>query len=78
MQIDWYYLEKSIATCSLSPEEKDRITNRLVVICNADDEFSSDEREELIKRVRENQVDKIIAGMNYNQTDILNHLKKLK
>jgi hypothetical protein len=35
------------------------------------------EAEEEIRQLNEMQLDPILAGRNYSQTDILNHLKKL-
>lgn len=76
--LNWYYIEKAFANCSLSPVEIERIRARLVQLEGEEDEFSNDEREALISSVYENQHDRIMMGFNYNQTDIKNHLKKLK
>ena len=76
--LDWFYLEKSFANCSLPPAQLDQMKLRLVELEGKEDEFSYDERQVLMRSVYENQHDRIIMGFNYNQTDIKNHLKKLK
>lgn len=75
---DWFYLSKALSNCSLPESEKENIEARLTVLEQFDDEFSHDEKKALIERIYENQHDRITMGYNYNQTEILKHLKKLK
>lgn len=77
MIIDWYYLEKSKQTCSMRPDIIDYITSRLIVLEDKDDEFSFSESERLIETIKFNQLDPILAGLNYGQKDIIRHLNKL-
>ena len=51
---------------------------RIIEISESDNEFEVLEIESLEKQLEENQLDPITSGSNYNQTDILRHLKKLK
>lgn len=76
--VDWFYLEKDLQTCSLPHETQIRICERLITLEKSDDEFSYYEANELIEKVKNNQLDKISYGFNYGMRDIIKHLKKLK
>ena len=41
-------------------------------------EFTEREYYDLIQHLKDNELDPITQGRNYNQTDIKNHLKKLR
>lgn len=41
-------------------------------------EFTEQEYYDLIQHLKDNELDPITQGRNYNQTDIKNHLKKLR
>ena len=71
--IDWYYLEKISGKSSYKPN-----INRLIEMENNWNEFTEIEYREILRKTRENIIDPIPNGMNYNQTDIRRHLKKLR
>ena len=77
MQFDSYSLEQKLATTYLTQNEKDNIIDRYLSL-DIDNEFDLFEVEEINKKIFESQVDPILAGWNYNQRDILRHLKKLR
>ena len=64
--------------CSLTEERKEMILERLMTLEGSEDEFSIEETFSLIDEIRGNQFDPIVNGVNYSQTDILNHLNKLR
>jgi hypothetical protein len=81
--IEWYYIEKNLQLCSLNTDVLEGMINRLFVLeamleFEDDNEYFISEAYSIINTIRENQFDPITHGTNYNQTAILNHLKKLK
>ena len=52
--------------------------NRIEYIDTNWDEFTKLEYYSIIEKLKESQLDPITSGQNYNQTDILTHLKKLR
>jgi len=81
--IDWYYIEKLMQSCSLNPDVLEASENRLLVLESLiefedDNEYYINEVYTIINKIRDNQLDPITHGTNYNQTAILKHLKKLR
>lgn len=79
MLIDWYTLEKLIFNCSFSDAKKDQIIHRFYLLEDINNnEFADSEKDKIIESLYNNQLDPITHGSGYNQTDIKNHLKKLR
>ena len=75
---DWYTLEKILSTCALSEQQKEELTDRLMILEKSENEFAEDEIYQIIDKIYQNQQDHIVSGNNYGQRDIIRHLKKLK
>jgi len=75
--LDWSKIEKLASSSSIDVDFK-----RLMYMEQTADIFNEDEYNEEIYRLIEylvnNQLDPITHGRGYNQTDIKNHLKKLR
>lgn len=71
--VDYVYIDKLM---TLSTIEID--WNRIDYIDNNWNEFTELEYWTIISKLKESQLDPITSGQNYNQTDILNHIRKLK
>ena len=78
MIFSWLDIEKNMLRCSLSEDRKENIMARLYYLEGQDNEFAIDEFNRIYKEILDNQHDPIVNGTNYNQTDIQNHLKKLR
>jgi len=63
------YIESLLMTAVISPEEQSNIFRELTTM-------SADRAREVIDRLRENQLDPIASGTNYDQGDIARKLKK--
>lgn len=59
-------------------EEKDYIIDRVVFIENNWNEFTELEYYSIIKELKNNQLDKIAFGLNYQANHITKHLKQLE
>jgi hypothetical protein len=71
--VDYVYIDKLM---TLSTIEIDWY--RIDYIDNNWNEFTELEYWTIISKLKESQLDPITSGQNYNQTDILNHIRKLK
>jgi hypothetical protein len=69
-----FYLIESLEECS----SLDVDWTRLDYINENWNEFTEMEYYDLIQKLKDNELDPVTQGRNYNQTDIRNHLKKLK
>ena len=69
-----FYLIESLEQCS----SLDVDWTRLDYINENWNEFTEMEYYDLIEKLKDNELDPITHGRNYNQTDIKNHLNKLK
>lgn len=79
MFIDWHKLEKLLDGSSFNENEIDRIWHRLYHLEKIEgNEFADNEYREIEQKLYNNQLDRVTHGTNYNQTDIKNHLKKLR
>ena len=78
MNLDWFNLERLINASSYSDKMKSKTIDRLIAIDGKEDEFSISEYHTIVKGLRDNQLDPVVHCMNYSQTDIINHLNKLK
>lgn len=80
--IPFEYIEKKLDASNYTPEEKQEVLNRLVIMEDTwndnVDEFYKLELDNIIRTLLDNQLDPITHGRGYQQTDILNHLKKLR
>ena len=80
--IPFQYIEKLLDASNYTPEEKQSVIDRLIIMedtLNDDvEEFYKLEIDSIILSLLQNQLDPITHGRGYNQTDILNHLKKLR
>lgn len=77
MTFDWYSIEKLFAMSNKTEREKEIIKGRLMAIDKDYNEFSLTEFREIQSDLYANQLDPIICAMNYNQMDIVRHLRKL-
>jgi hypothetical protein len=71
--VDWNAIEK---LSRLSTYRVDY--DRLEYLEANENEFTQAEYWVIVEQLKDNLLDPITSGMNYNQTDILKHLKKLK
>ena len=71
--VDFYYIERLADMAGIEVD-----WGRLDYINENWNEFTESEYYNLVNKLRENEQDPVTSGMNYNQTDILKHLKKLK
>lgn len=74
----WLVVEKGLLRCSLEEHRIEAIKDRLMKLEGKEDEFSISEVYDILNEIRDNQFDPIVNGVNYNQSDIMNHLKKLR
>jgi hypothetical protein len=63
------FIESLLQYAVIDHDEADRILNSMY-------SYTYEEAEKLISRLQLNQINPILAGHNYSQTDILNHLNK--
>ena len=71
--VDFYYIERLAEMAGLEPD-----WNRLDYINENWNEFTEIEYYFIIEKLKESELDPVTMGFNYNQTDIKNHLKKLR
>jgi len=69
---DQDYLTILLNTCSYEGRIRDRIERDIENLNMEEGEYYL-----LVAKLLDAQVDRITAGFNYSQTDILNHLRKL-
>lgn len=70
--VDFYLIERLENMSSIEVD-----WGRMDYINENWNEFTEIEYYSIIEKLRQTEVDPITSGLNYNQTDILNHLKKL-
>lgn len=73
--VNWTYCERLIANSSLDTE---LIRDRLIYIETNWNEFTEVEYYDTLEVLRNSQIDPILSGLNYNQTDIVKHLQKTR
>lgn len=71
--VDFYMIERLQRTSAVVID-----WDRLEFINENWNEFTEQEYYRLIDYLKDNQMDAITSGFNYNQTDIRKHLKKLR
>ena len=64
-------IEQLLKNSSLSEERKQDIESQI-------ESLTFTQANEILNELREKQVDRITSGLNYNQSDIIEHLRKLK
>lgn len=72
------YVEMLLGYSCKQFSELDRIRNRITEIDTDWNEFTEQEYYMILEDLRNSQIDKISNGLSYNQTEIRNHLRKLK
>jgi flagellar motor switch protein FliG len=75
--IDWTAIEKLIDKSNYNEQKKQDVIDRLVSLGDCSGEFEQAEYWLITEELKQNTLDPITHGGNYNQTDILNHLRKL-
>ena len=75
--INWTAVEKLLDQSNKDSSEREAITGRLLSLGEDFTEFEEAEYYLIIEELRESCLDPITHGGNYNQGDILRHLKKL-
>lgn len=78
MQVNFWAIEKLIESTCWEKDRREKVLNRFCELEKQDNEFAQAEHDDLIRELEESQMDPLTHGGNYNQTDILKHLKKLK
>lgn len=78
MQIEWTSVEKLLAGSNYDEDQRDYIFERMLFLEDQEGEFYEEEFWLWILRLMNNQLDPITHGSNYQQRNILNHLKKLR
>ena len=71
--VDFYLLERLEGLSSIEVD-----WGRMDYINENWNEFTEMEYYSMIDKLKESELDPVTSGLNYNQTDILKHLKKLK
>jgi len=71
--VDFYLLERLESTSSMEVD-----WGRMDFLNENWNEFTELEYYSYIDKLKESELDPVTSGQNYNQTDILKHLKKLK
>lgn len=75
--VSWTVIEILMNGSNLTNFEMEEIKERLFVIDSNWNEFNEMEYYVILDMLKLSQVDKISNGMNYSQTEIINHLRKL-
>lgn len=71
-------IDRLLSSSCYPQEKRERIEDRLLDLEGMEDEFSLFEFESIMQDLKDNQLDPLTHGTNYNQTDIKYHLKRLK
>lgn len=71
--VDYPYIEKLLSLATIDID-----WDRIEYIDKNWNEFTEIEYYAIISNLKQSQLDPITSGQNYNQTDILKHINKLK